>query len=298
MFVRVVEANSFRKAALSLGAPRSTVTMAVQRLEEHLGVRLIHRTTRSIKLSADGEAYYDRCRSIIADVEAAESGLRDGFSHVRGRLRVSMPAAIGRMLVIPSIDRFRHLHPDIELRIGMTDRLVDLVEEGIDCVIRTGELTDSSLISRKIGEYRWVICAAPSYLDRRGEPKAVEDLRNHQAVAYASPRDGRSSTWSLRDGGGETIAEVAPSIIVDETFALKDLALAGYGLVRISDFMIRDELRSGALREVLPHTAPAPVPIWLLYPSSRQLAPAVRAFADWAQSTMADGATFSRNSFR
>lgn len=281
VFVRVVDTNGFQKAAHTLSLPRSSVTMTIQRLEQHLGVRLINRTTRQLKLTPDGEAYYERCRQILSDVEAVESGLREGRRRASGRLRVDMPASIGRTVILPALPSFQEHFPDIDLVMGMNDRLVDLVQEGVDCVIRAGALPDSSLIARRIGSFRWVVCAAPSYLSRHGEPQTLSDLEQHTAIGYSSSRTGRPEGWAFNDGGAAAIVTMRTGLVVDETFALRDLATAGFGLARLSDFIIADNVRRGELKEVLGAYVPEPVPVSVLYPSSRHLSPAVRAFVDW-----------------
>lgn len=282
VFVRVVDTNGFQKAAHTLSLPRSSVTMTIQKLEQHLGVRLINRTTRQINLTPDGTAYYERCRQILAEVEAVETNLREGRRRASGRLRVDMPASIGRSIILPALPAFREHYPDIELVIGMSDRLVDLVQEGVDCVIRAGNLPDSSLVARRIGSFRWVVCAAPSYFSRHGEPETLADLDRHVAVGYSSSRTGRPDGWTFAEDGNPKTIHLKTALVVDETFALRDLATAGFGLARLSNFIVADSVRRGELREVLDSYSPEPVPVSVLYHSSRHLSPAVRAFVDWA----------------
>lgn len=284
VFVHVVDRNGFQKAAHALSLPRSSVTMTIQRLEQHLGVQLINRTTRQIRLTPDGEAYYEQSRQILSMVDTVENGLRDGRGRASGRLRVNMPASIGRSIILPALPGFRERYPEVDLVIGMSDRLVDLVQEGIDCVIRTGTLPDSSLIARRIGSFRWVVCAAPSYLAVHGEPQALADLQDHLAIGYSSSRNGRPDGWTFNEGGASTTMTMRTGLVVDETFALRDLATAGFGLARLSDFIIADTVKRGDLREVLGSYSPEPVPVSVLYPSSRHLSPALRVFVDWVQS--------------
>lgn len=284
VFVHVVDRNGFQKAAHALSLPRSSVTMTIQRLEQHLGVQLINRTTRQIKLTPDGEAYYEQSRQILSMVDTVENGLRDGRGRASGRLRVNMPASIGRSIILPALPGFRERYPEVDLVIGMSDRLVDLVQEGIDCVIRTGTLPDSSLIARRIGCFRWVVCAAPSYLAARGEPQELADLQDHIAIGYSSSRNGRPDGWTFSEGGASTTMTMRTGLVVDETFALRDLATAGFGLARLSDFIVADAVKRGGLREVLGSYSPEPVPVSVLYPSSRHLSPALRVFVDWVQS--------------
>lgn len=286
IFVRVVETGSLSKAAKVLGLPRSSVTITIQRLEQHLGVRLLHRSTRQLRLTDEGEVYVERCRAILLDVRSAEDGLRpDG--RVSGRLRVDMPPVIGRSIILPALRSFRERHPDVEISIGMNDRLIDLVQEGVDCVIRTGTLPDSSLMTRRVGSYRWVVCASPDYLARHGEPRDVAALAGHLLLGYSSAHNGRPDRWVMDEGDVSHAIELRGGLVVDETFALLDLALGGFGLARLSDFVVADAITTGRLREVLAHCRSDDVPISVLYPPSRQASPPVRAFIDWVTALFA-----------
>lgn len=285
-FVRVVETGSLSRAAKALGLPRSSVTMTMQRLEHHLGVRLLHRSTRRLSLTEEGGRYVERCRAILLDVRGAEDSLRpDG--RVSGRLRVDMPPAIGRSIILPALGSFRERYPDVDMSIGMSDRLIDLVQEGVDCVIRTGTLPDSSLMTRRVGSYRWVVCASPDYLARYGEPRAVAALAGHVLLGYSSAHNGRPDKWVMNEGDVSHAIEPRGSLVVDETFALLDLAVGGFGLARLSDFIVADGMASGGLREVLGHCRSDHVPISVLYPPSRQASPPVRAFIDWVMALFA-----------
>lgn len=286
IFVRVVETGSLSKAAKALGLPRSSVTITIQRLEQHLGVRLLHRSTRQLRLTGEGEVYVERCRAILLDVESAEDSLRpDG--RVSGRLRVDMPPVIGRSIILPALRSFRQRHPDVEMSIGMNDRPIDLVQEGVDCVIRTGTLPDSSLITRRVGSYRWVVCASPDYLARHGEPRNIAALAGHAMLGYSSAHNGRPDRWVMDEGDVSHAIEPRGGLVVDETFALLDLAVQGFGLARLSDFVVAEHVAGGRLREVLGHCRSDHVPISVLYPPSRQASPPVRAFIDWVTALFA-----------
>lgn len=283
VFMAVVDANSFTRAADNLNLPRATVTTTVQSLENLLKVRLLNRTTRSISLTPDGAAYYERCARILTDLEETEAAFQDVAQRPRGRLRIDVPGPIGRLILIPKLCDFRMRYPDIELVIGMGDRPVDLVQEAVDCVIRVGELVDSTLVARRIGSLRFLTCAAPSYLDRFGEPKTLEELQEqHKAVHYFSSRTGRNIDWDFIIDGVRTEVKVNGSVSVNDAEAYMALGLQGFGLLQASRFMALPHLQSGALREVLPQWEPAPLPISVLYPHNRHLSPKVRAFADWA----------------
>ena len=290
VFVRVVETGVLRKAAETLSLPPSAVTSTLQKLEAYLEVKLLNRTTRSIALTADGAAYYERCRQILAEIEETEAALRNDGQKPRGKLRLDMPGSIGSDLVIPRLRDFTDLYPEIELAIGLSDRRVDLIQEGIDCVIRTGELQDSSLVSRRIGEYRWLTCAAPAYLERYGEPKDLTVLDRHRSVGYFSSRTGRVEPWGFDVDGEAHMIHVQNSISVNETSGYLALGLQGFGLIRLADYIVEPHLKSGRLREVLQEARPAPVPISILYPPTRHLAAPVRAFVDWASRLFAERA--------
>jgi len=191
VFTRVVETNSFSRAADTLDLPRASVTTIIQNLEAHLKVRLLQRTTRRLSLTPDGAAYYERCVRILADIEETESSLSHAQRAPRGRLRVDMPSALGKLVVMPKIDEFYERYPDIELMVGFGDKPVDLIQEGVDCVIRIGTLQDSSLVARRIGVFQRVTVASPLYLEQHGTPETIEDLQDHVAVNYFLGRTGR-----------------------------------------------------------------------------------------------------------
>lgn len=288
VFVRVVETGGLRKAAETLSLPPSAVTATIQKLETYLEVKLLNRTTRSIALTADGEAYFERCQRILAEIEETEAALRNDRKRPRGKLRIDMPGSIGTDLVIPRLRDFTDIYPEIELAIGLSDRLVDLIQDGVDCVIRTGELQDSSLVARRIGTYQWLTCAAPAYLERYGEPRDVGALDRHRSVGYFSSRTGRIEPWIFTADGVATPIAVPSSVSVNETSGYLALGLEGFGLIRLADYIVEPHLRSGRLREVLREARPAPVPISILYPPTRHLAGPVRAFVDWASALFAE----------
>lgn len=283
VFMAVVEANSFSRAADNLNLPRATVTNTIQNLENLLKVRLLNRTTRSVGLTPDGAAYYERCARVLAELEEMEAAFRDVSQRPQGRLRIDVPSTIGRQILIPRLGDFRQRYPDIELVIGMGDRLVDLVQEAVDCVIRGGELIDSTLVARRIGNLSFITCAAPSYLERYGEPKTLEDLQNnHQAVHYFSSRTGRIINWDYMIDGEKTEVKVKGSVSVNDAEGYMALALQGFGMVQAARFMALPHLEKGELVEILPQWKPAMLPISVLYPQNRHLSAKVRAFTDWA----------------
>ncbi|ARP96757.1 LysR family transcriptional regulator [Bordetella genomosp. 13] len=280
VFVRVVEANSFTRAADGLALPRTTVTTIIQNLERHLGVRLLNRTTRRISLTPDGAAYYKHSTRILAEVEETEACLQDSASRPQGRLRIDVPPAIGNQILLPALCEFHSKYPDVELVIGLSDRRVDLVQEAVDCVIRGGPLEDSSLVARRIGILQSVTCASPDYLERHGMPHALEDLQRHQAVHYFWA-SGRNCNWDFVIDGKEQQVDVPGSVSVNDWMAHLTCGLKGFGMIQTARFMALPHMLKGDLVEVLPQWRPSPTPISLLYLQSRQLSPKVRAFSDW-----------------
>lgn len=281
VFVRVVDANSFTRAADSLSLPRTTVTTIIQNLERLLGVRLLNRTTRRIGLTPDGAGYYQHCVRILADVEETEACFQEAALRLKGRLRIDVPTAIGRLILIPALCDFHDKYPDVELVLGLSDRPVDMVQEAVDCVIRGGELEDSSLVARRIGSLQTVTCAAPAYVARHGLPQTIEALRDHQAVHYFSSRTGRNCAWDFNVDGKHQEVDMKGVVAVNESGAYLDCGLKGFGLIQVPRFMALPHLQAGELIEVLPQWKPSATAISVLYPQSRQLSPKVRAFSDW-----------------
>lgn len=285
VFAHVVDLNGFARAADKLGLPRATVTTIIQGLEAHLGTRLLQRTTRRLSLTADGEIFYDRAQRILADMQEMESAFIDGQRKLSGRLHVDMPTSIGRQVVIPALRAFHTLYPDIELKLGMNDRQIDLVQEGVDCVLRVGELADSSLVARRLGSLSRLTCASPAYLERYGTPRSLDDLARHQAVQFFSPNLGnRAYPFDfVKDGVGVEIP-MKGTIAVNDGDAYVSCGVEGYGLLQPGLFMVLGPLERGELVEILPQHRPAPSPISAVYPHNRQPSPKVRLFVDWVVS--------------
>jgi len=281
VFKAVVDANSFTRAADNLNLPRATVTTTVQGLENLLKVRLLNRTTRSVSLTPDGAAYYERCARILMDLEETEAAFRDVAKRPQGRLRIDVPSVIGRLILIPRLCDFHERYPDIDLVIGLGDRPVNLAQEAVDCVIRAGELVDSALVARRIGSFSFMTCAAPAYLERYGEPKTIEDLAQHKAVQYFSSRTGRNIDWEFIVDGVSQEFKMEGSISVNDAEAYMACGLQGFGLVQAARFMALPYLEDGTLVEILKQLKPSPLPISVLYLQNRHLSPKVRAFADW-----------------
>ncbi len=281
VFTRVVDANSFTRAADSLGLPRTTVTTTIQALEGLLKVRLLNRTTRRLSLTPDGAAYYERCMRILAEVDETEALFRDVTRGPSGRLRIDVPASIGRLIIIPKLCDFYTRYPDVELVLGMSDRPVDMVQEAVDCVVRVGELQDSTMVARRIGAFHLVTCAAPRYLEQHGVPQSLEDLQHHHAVHYFSSRTGRNMDWDFVVDGHVTEVKMTGKVAVNDSEAYVACAQQGFGLIQVPRYMVLPQLESGELIEVLPQWQPSSHPISVVYLHNRHLSPKVRAFVDW-----------------
>ena len=251
VFVASVEAGSFAQAAVRLHLSRSAVGKSIARLEERLGVRLFHRTTRSQRLTDNGALFYERCLRALEEIRGAESLLETGKQQVTGRLRVAMPVLFGRQCVAPLLIELAQEHPGLELEMSFSDRVVDLVEEGFDMAVRNGTLQDSSvLVARKLGEHRMVLCAAPDYLLKNGQPQTVDDLRQHTAINYT--RAGRVLPWQLMDYDGTSRTFIPRSSLnMDDLQAICDAALAGHGLAWLPCWMVIKEIQQGDLVPLL-----------------------------------------------
>lgn len=281
VFIRVVESGSFTRAAGILDLPRASVTVTIQQLEAHLKVRLLQRTTRQLNLTPDGAAYFERCVRVLAEIDEMESSIHHIGRAPRGKLRADMPAALGRVLVMPHIADFRSRYPDLDLMLGFSDKPVDMVQEGVDCVIRVGSLHDSSMVARRVGTYHSVTVASPEYLTKYGIPRTIEDLQDHVAVNYFWAGTGRimDLTFDVDDRAVEV--RIPSGIAVNDADAYVTSALEGVGLIQSARFMALPYLESGRLVEVLSQWKPLPMPISVLYPHSRHLSSAVRVFVDW-----------------
>ncbi|PWK92146.1 LysR family transcriptional regulator [Fulvimonas soli] len=287
MFVRVAETGSFTRAADQLQVPRSSVSTAIRRLEEHLDTRLIHRTTRRMQLTPDGSDYLDWCRRLLDEIEQAEARFRRGGGELRGRLRVDAPSRIARRLLVPALPGFLARHPALELELGSTDRPVDLVGEGVDCAIRVGEVRSPHLVARRLGALRQLNCASPGYLARHGTPRGAAELRRHRVVAYASPLTGRVEDFEYLAEGARRTLRLRSQVTVNSAETYAACCLAGLGIIQVPAYDVADELRAGRLVEVLPACVPPPLPLWAVYPGRRHLSPRVRAFVTWVEALFA-----------
>lgn len=291
IFARVAHLGSFTKAAEQLQLPRPTVSNAVQYLEKHLKTRLLQRTTRRVALTAEGATYYERCMRLLADLDDAETLFEDAGMAPRGAIRVDLPERFALNQVIPALPGFHARYPDLRVVIGTTDRFVDLVADGIDCAVRVGTMSDTSLVARRIGELAQINCAAPAYLARHGTPRSPDELPDHVAVGYFSSRTGRELDWEYADmDSGELHAVKMRSVVsVNSSQAYLACCLAGLGLIQVPRDGLGPLLADGSLVEVLPEWNAEPLPVSVVFPTGRHLAPRVRIFVDWLAETL--GAT-------
>jgi DNA-binding transcriptional LysR family regulator len=279
LFSRVAERRSFSLAARDLGLPASTATDAVKRLETRLGVRLLERTTRHVALTPDGEGYYRRCLAILDDVEDAESAFNG--AKPKGVLRVDVQGRLARRFLLPSLPRFFAEYPGIDLHMSEGDRFVDLVREGVDCVLRVGELADSEMVARRVAVLPEVTCAAPSYIDRFGVPERWDRLKGHRMIGCLSSATGYVLPLEFEvDGVLKTVT--LPSVLtVSAAESYGAAAKLGLGIIQAPRWGVEEAFAEGSLVPLLEDTPPSPSPVSLLYPKNRQLSPRVRVFIDW-----------------
>lgn len=282
-FVCVVDRASFTKAAATLGQPRSSVSAAIRELEDRLGTRLLHRTTRHVSPTQDGLALYERCVRLLAEVEDVETLFRGEAEGPAGRLRIDVPGRIGRLILAPALPDFLDRYPGIDVELGVTDRAVNLIEDRVDCVLRVGPLADSSLIARSLGELALVNVASPAYLARRGTPAGPQDLPAHQAVNYASPSSGRLDDWQWREDGQSRGLIMGGRVTVNSAEASIACCLAGLGLLQIPAYDVAEHLAAGELVEVMPEHRADPMPVALLYPHRQHASRRLRVFVDWLE---------------
>ena len=281
IFMRVAEAGSFVRAAETLSLPSSTVTSSIKGLEKYLQARLLNRTTRRVSLTPEGVQYLGQCREILSLIEHTEASLTESVKRPQGRLRVDMPGGIAQFIVMPNIKDFYRRYPDIYLMLGVSDRQVDLVQEGVDCVVRTGELYNSTLVARPLGRFRWITCASPDYLNEYGIPETPAELQQHRAIHYFSGSTRRANELHFVRGNETLSVPVNGNAAVNETGLYIKMCLEGFGLAQLAESIVSEHLQKGALVEVLADWRPPSVPVTLLYPHQRFLSPTVRAFADW-----------------
>lgn len=281
LFTRIVETSSFSRAAEMLDIPRPTATNAIKELETRLGVRLLERTTRQVRPTHDGLAYYERCVHVLSELDDAEASLRHVAANPRGTLRVDLHGTHATQIVLPQVNDFRARYPHIDLVVSSGDRLVDLVREGVDCVVRAGTLRDSSLVARPLAVMPQVLCASPEYLAYFGTPRHPDELMDHQQVRFFSSTGGIDYPLTLIVDG--VAKDYAPGgwISVNDAENYVQCARRGCGIVQLPRFHVEDDLAAGRLVELLADWASPALPLAALYPYRRQLSPRVRVFVDW-----------------
>lgn len=283
LFVRIVERRSFSAAAADCGISRPVATAAIKALEERLGTRLLQRSTRHVQPTAEGETYYHRCVAILADLEDAD---RAAGGAVAGLVRVDAPGHVARTILLPALPDFLARHPALTVHLGEGERFVDLVREGVDCVVRAGELPDSDMVVRRLGVMKEITVASPAYLARYGTPRSPDELDGHQMIGFMSSRTGQPLALEFtRDGS--VIEVVLPArVLVGGADTSAAATRLGLGLCQAPRYRFVDDLASGTLVEVLSDFPPTPTPLSVLYPSNRQLSPRVRVVIDWLVETI------------
>ena len=283
IFVRVVEAGTFTRAADSLSLPKATVTKHVQALEERLRVKLLNRTTRRVTVTPDGAAYYDRTVRLLTDLDDIEASMTNARANPRGRLRIDVGTSVAQLLIIPHLAEFHARYPDIQVDLGVSDRMVDLIGDNVDCVIRGGELSDQSLVARRIGNLEFITVAAPDYLARKGTPvHPIEVEEKHASVIYFSPQTNRHYPLEFRKGEESLDISGPYQVSVNESNAYVTAIVAGLGIGQITSWQASRHLASGTLVQLLPEWTQPLLPVYVVYPPNRHLSAKVRAFVDWA----------------
>ena len=282
-FAQTARRGSFAAAARDLGNAPSTLAKSVARLEAQLGVKLFHRTTRQVSLTPDGERLFRRCERVLAEVEDLQAEAAGTRAAPSGTIRIDMPIAYGRRIVMPLLAQLLHRHPQLQLDLRLQDAYADLVRDGLDLAIRVGALQDSRLVARRIDWQQLIMVASPAYLSARGMPRGVEDLAGHATVVFRLPSSGRNRPWQLRQGRRTLELHTPQRVQVNDGDGMVAAAVQGLGLMQIPDYMVADELARGALVEVLPALRPPPMPISAVMPSLRLMPPRVRVVLDALQ---------------
>ena len=289
IFIRVAELASFTHTATSMGLPKASISTAVQQLEGELGTRLLHRTTRKVELTQDGQVFYERCKDLLADFDDLQGMFRDDQQTIKGRIRVDLPSAVARDIVLPRLPELLAIHTELEVELSSTDRRVDLVREGFDCVLRVGDLREPNLVAMPIGHYQMTNCASPSYVERFGLPERPEDLAKHRLIHYVL-------TLGARDRGFEYVDPQAPdkvvfvempgALTVNNSDAYHAACLAGLGIIQVPKKGVSVALEAGKIIELMPRFTAAPMPVSLVYANRRHQPRRIRVFMNWLQEVM------------
>ena len=294
VFVQVVDTGGFTRASENLKLPKATVSTLIQSLEASLSVKLLNRTTRHVSVTADGEAYYERCIRILSEVRDAEDSVGRNRLSPAGRLRVDAPTGLASTVIIPALPDFFARYPDIQLELGCSDRQVDLVEEGVDCAIRGGRrLADSRLVARRVGTMNYVTCASPVYLEQHGRPMHPNDLVNHRCVNYFSARTGKVFDWYFTQNDQRLQVTLSSHMAVSDSYAYTAAGLSGLGIIQMADFLMAEMIAEGRLMTILDDWSNEPLPIHVVYPQNRHLSAKVRVFVDWVTELFSHHPTLS-----
>ncbi len=286
IFVRIYERSSFTLASEDLNIPRATLTHTINQLEAKLGTRLLERSTRRVKPTLDGMAYYPRCTQLLAELEEAEHAFH--ALSPTGSLRVNLHGTLATHFVVPALPDFMARYPHIQLSLSEADRNVDLIHEGVDCVLRAGTLSDSSLIGRRVASLDQVTCASPGYLRKQGKPKNLDDLSKHRAVNYLSKVTGKNFPFEFIVDGQTREVQIEGTISVFGAEIYTASAIAGIGLIQVPRYRVASQLAQGILKEILPRYPVPPMPVSVLYPHNRHMSPRVRVFVDWISEQFAN----------
>ncbi|MBL5932376.1 LysR family transcriptional regulator [Lelliottia amnigena] len=286
LFIRVAELESFSRAADTLGLPKGSVSRQIQALENLLGTQLLHRTTRRVSLTQDGMVYYERAKDLLANLDELDGLFQSDPTSISGRLRVDMPVAVARNLVIPKLPSFLQQYPGIELELSSSDRLVDVIREGFDCVVRVGTLKDSGLIARTLGKLSMINCASPDYLARFGYPENLDDLASHAVIHYAVNLGTRPQGFEFFNGDATVWVKTGGILTVNSTETYHAACLAGLGIIQVPRVGVREALRAKKMVEILPQYRAEPMPVSLIYPHRRNLSRRVHLFMEWLTGTM------------
>jgi len=281
VFTRIVETGAMSRAAEGLGIPKATVTTSIQQLERALGLKLLNRTTRKVTVTADGAAYYQHCVAILAQIRETEEALTQHHDAPSGRLRVEVPTLMARLVIVPALANFFALYPSIDIQLGCSERRSDLVEDGIDCAVWSGELDGGALIARRVGLLYLGTCASPGYLQSHGQPTHPDQLAKHRCINHFSPRTGKNFDWVFAKDGIRVQTSLQGCIAVDDENCYVAAAEAGLGVAQIPAFVLKEAMERGAMQLVLGDWFAEPAPLHVVYPENRHLSRKVRVFVDW-----------------
>lgn len=288
IFAKVVEIGAMSRAAAALRIPKATITTSIQQLESALGLKLLNRTTRKMTVTADGTAYYQHCVAILAQIRETEAALMQHHDSPSGRLRVEVPTLMARLVIVPALPEFFARYPDIDMQLSCSELRSDLVEEGIDCAVWSGELDSGALIARRVGQLYLSTCASAAYLRTHPQPAHPNELAAHRCINHFSPRSGKNFDWVFAKDGERVQTSLPGYIAVDDENCYLAAAEAGLGIAQIPAFVLKDAMEHGVLQLVLGDWLAEPAPLHVVYPENRHLSRKVRVFVDWVTELFAE----------